>query len=106
MLCFKSLAISNFSHDLSFDLSTYDPFHQLLKEVKPLALHFDLNPDLGRNMPKILGRAMCLESTFDGTPTQSFKVYGLNMTFGRYAKNPWQSNVFGKYIQWNPNSML
>ena len=93
-------------------MSTYDSFHQLLKEVKPLAIAqildfgvvYGLN--YGRNMPKILGRAMCLESTFDGTPTQSFKVYGLNMTFGRYAKNPWQSNVFGKYIQWNPNSML
>ena len=69
MLCFKSLAISNFSHDLSFDLSTHDSFHQLLKEVKPLALHFDLN----------------------------WRVFGV-LTLKWDAKNPWQSIVFGKYF--------
>ena len=71
MLCFKNLVISNFSHDLSFDLSTYDPFHQLLKEVKPLALS------------KILGRAMCSGSTFSWNPP--------HLTLGlRHELRPWR----------------
>ena len=74
MLCFKSLAISNFSHDLSFDLSTYDSFHQLLKEAKPLALHFDLNlrgfwpADLGMGCQKSLAEYSVRAVHFLGTP--------------------------------------
>ena len=37
--------ISIISHDLPFDMSTYDSFHQLLKEVKPLAIA--QKPDFG-----------------------------------------------------------
>ena len=37
-------------------------------------------------------------STFDGTPTQRFKVYGLIFTLEWYEETSWQSNVLGKYI--------
>ena len=69
-----------------------------LMEPRLKALRFMTWIWLWKDMSKILGRAMRSVSTFNGTPTQCFKVYGLILTLEWYAETPWQSNVLGKYI--------
>ena len=46
-LCIQVAVNGSFSHDLSPGLSTHDSFHQLLKEVNPLAIAPDFDVVFG-----------------------------------------------------------